>query len=84
MKILKFQFTMSKEAMVKTPVGNITIGKVSDYIDNNGSVTVSVALKEGLPQDLVDNLVKMPQGISIVGKVSVPTDIQVIETDTQS
>ena len=78
-KILKYEFESKKVAVINNPRGTILIGELDEYYDINGKVKVSIRLDDKLPKELVDMLVDVAQGISIVGNPSNIHNIKLID-----
>lgn len=78
MSYLKYEFTLNKVATVQTSKGQLPIGDVSEYFDNNGNIKVTIKFHDKLPRGVIDQISKSPELISIVGQASDLKNVELI------
>lgn len=67
---ISYEFDIKKVAMVHTSKGSLQVGTIEQYFDNNGQVKVTVHFNDKLPKEVIDQISKDPQVLSIVGEPS--------------
>lgn len=75
---IKYQFKLTKQAVVQTPKGLAMIGTVEYYYDIDGEVKVTIKFIDGLPKELIEKLAKNPSSISIIGQPGEISNVELI------